>query len=88
MARGTIAELIVGVARDAALGLYLMLGSGGVLAELVGDRAILLLPTAGAEITAALATLRVGSLLRGYRGEPAGTCEAVIDTIRAIRNSP
>ena len=85
MVSGTIAELIVGVARDAALGPYLMLGSGGVLAELVGDTATLLLPAARAEIAGALAMLRVGRLLRGYRGAPPGDVEAAIDTILAIQ---
>jgi hypothetical protein len=85
MVSGTIAELIVGVARDAALGPYLMLGSGGVLAELVGDTATLLLPAARAEIAGALATLRVGRLLRGYRGAPAGDVQAAIDAVLAIQ---
>jgi acetate---CoA ligase (ADP-forming) len=85
MVSGTIAEVIVGVARDAALGPYLMLGSGGVLAELVGDTATLLLPAARAEIAGALATLRVGRLLRGYRGAPAGDVQAAIDAVLAIQ---
>jgi acyl-CoA synthetase (NDP forming) len=86
MVGGTIAELIVGVARDAALGPYLMLGSGGVLAELVGDTATLLLPATRTEIAAALGNLRVTRLLRGYRGAPPGDIESAIATILAIQD--
>jgi acetate---CoA ligase (ADP-forming) len=85
MVSGTIAELIVGVARDAVLGPYLMLGSGGVLAELVGDTATLLLPATRTEIAGALANLRIARLLRGYRGAPPGDVEAAIDAILAIQ---
>ncbi|MEJ0045095.1 MAG: acetate--CoA ligase family protein [Rhodospirillales bacterium] len=86
MVSGTIAELIVGVARDPALGLYLMLGSGGVLAELVGDTATLLLPATPAEVARALATLRVARLLHGYRGGPPGDIAAAIDAVLAIQD--
>jgi len=86
MVGGTIAELIVGVARDAALGPYLMLGSGGVLAELVGDTATLLLPATRSEIAAALSSLRISRVLLGYRGAPPGDVEAAIDAILAIQD--
>jgi len=86
MIGGTIAELIVGVARDAVLGPYLMIGSGGVLAELVGDTATLLLPATRGEIASALASLRVARLLHGYRGAPQGDIEAAIDSILSIQD--
>jgi acyl-CoA synthetase (NDP forming) len=86
MVTGTVAELIVGVARDASLGFYVVLGSGGVLAELVGDTAILLLPAARAEIGAALRGLRVARLLSGFRGGLEGDMEAAIDTICCIQD--
>ena len=44
MVDGVVLELIVGVQRDARLGLALTLGAGGVLVELVDDTATLLLP--------------------------------------------
>jgi acyl-CoA synthetase (NDP forming) len=85
MVGGTIAELIVGVARDPCLGLYLVLGSGGILAELVGDTATLLLPASRAEIAHALNTLKVQKLLGGFRGAPEGDIQAAIDAIMAIQ---
>ena len=80
-----VAEIIVGMARDVVLGPYLLLGSGGVLAELVSDRAVLMLPASRAEITTALAGLSVARLVEGYRGRSAGNVAAAIDTVLAIQ---
>ncbi len=85
MVGGCIAELIVGVARDAVLGPYLVIGSGGILAELVADTATLLLPATRDEITAALDTLRATKLLRGFRNKPPGDIAAAIHAIQAIQ---
>jgi acyl-CoA synthetase (NDP forming) len=86
MVTGTVAELIVGVARDPCMGLHLVLGSGGVLAELVGDSATLLLPAGRDEIAATLHGLRVATLLAGFRGAAEGDIEAAIDAILAIQD--
>jgi len=86
MVTATVAELIVGVARDAVLGLYLVLGSGGVLAELVADTATLPLPASRREITDALRGLRVHKLLTGFRGAAEGDIEAAIDAILRIQD--
>jgi len=48
----------------------LVLGSGGILVELVGDVVTLLLPTSPDNIESAIQTLRVGRLLEGFRGRP------------------
>jgi len=85
MVSGCIAELIVGVARDAVLGPYLVIGSGGILAELVGDTATLLLPATRSEIATALDFLRVAKLLRGFRSKPPGDIEAALDAIEGIQ---
>jgi acyl-CoA synthetase (NDP forming) len=81
---GAVAELIVGVKRDAAFGLALVIGAGGVLVEMVADSATLLLPTTSAAIGEALAGLRVARLLQGYRGRPAGDVAAAVPAIAAI----
>jgi acyl-CoA synthetase (NDP forming) len=86
MVTAAAAELIVGVARDAVLGLHLLLGAGGVLAELLDDTATLLLPASRAEITAALLGLRAAPLLHGYRGAPPADIEAAISVICAIQD--
>jgi acyl-CoA synthetase (NDP forming) len=79
-----VAELIVGVARD-RLGLCLLLGSGGILAELIGDHATLMLPASRQDIHDALRGLRAATLLAGHRGRPAGAIDAAIAAILAIQ---
>jgi acyl-CoA synthetase (NDP forming) len=65
-----LAELIVTLRGDPQFGAALVLGSGGILVELVGDAVTLLLPTSPDEIARALKKLRVGGLLEGFRGRP------------------
>ena len=79
------AELIVGVNRDAQVGLVLVVGSGGVLAELAADRAVLLAPASREEIAAALSGLKVAALVDGFRGRTAGDRAALVDTVLAVQ---
>jgi acetate---CoA ligase (ADP-forming) len=79
-----VAELIVGIVRDRQVGLCLVLGSGGVLVELLADRSLLLLPTTAAEVRTALLGLKAGSLLQGFRGRPPGDLDAVVGTVLAV----
>ncbi|MCT8328209.1 acetate--CoA ligase family protein [Albidovulum sediminis] len=71
MAERPVAELILSVRSDPQFGLALTLGSGGVLAELIGDSATLLLPATAFEVESALRGLKVAHLLGGYRGAKA-----------------
>lgn len=80
----TVAELIVGVSRDASFGLSLLLGRGGTEVELLDDTVSLLLPVSREDIADAIATLKVGQLLDGWRGGPAADKAAVIDAVAAI----
>ena len=66
-----LAELIINIRQDPQFGAALVLGSGGILVELLADSTTLLLPTRPAEIIRALKSLRVGRLLEGFRGQPA-----------------
>ena len=84
MVDDAVAELIIGVKFDPQFGLALVLGSGGVLVELVGDARSLLLPTSRQEIIAALDGLKVARLLAGYRGRPEGDREAVLAAVEAV----
>ena len=81
---GVVAELIVGVTRDPALGLLLTIGSGGTLVELMQDSATLLLPTTATAIEKAIAGLRCAPLLKGYRGRPCANQTAVVAAVEAI----
>jgi len=84
MAQGSVAELILGVTRDATGLVTLTLGAGGVLTELLQDSATLILPATGDEIRAALEGLRIAPLLSGYRGKPAADIEAIVAAALAL----
>jgi acyl-CoA synthetase (NDP forming) len=83
MIDGAIAELIVGVFRDPGFGLAMVVGAGGVLAEVMSDTVTLLLPASRAEIERALPRLKVWRLVEGYRGRR-GDGEAVVRAIEAV----
>ncbi|MEL7542765.1 MAG: acetate--CoA ligase family protein, partial [Pseudomonadota bacterium] len=85
MAPPPIAELIVGVRRDPIVGFYLLLGSGGVTAELIRDTAILLPPASPDMIRKALLGLKLAPLMTGYRGRPVGDLDATVTAIIAIQ---
>ena len=84
MVEGAVAEVIVGIKRDPQFGLVLVIGSGGVLVNLVDDSAGLLLPLDQVELTTALGRLKLDSLIRGYRGGPPGDRRALLDMVIAI----
>lgn len=86
MVNGAVAELIIGLKRDPQFGLALVLGSGGILVELLKDSAVLLLPTSREDVRRALSSLRIYPLLQGFRGKPPGDIEATIDAIMAVAN--
>jgi acetyltransferase len=75
-------ELIMGAAEDAVFGPILMVGHGGVAAEVIDDKALALPPLDPVLADAALSRTRVDRLLRGYRGRPAAArdkvCEAMV----------
>jgi acetate---CoA ligase (ADP-forming) len=80
-------ELILGFHRD-ALGPAILLGAGGVMAELMQDTAMRLLPADGA-LTRGCALdlvrrLKVWPLLDGYRGRPKADVEALVSAVVAF----
>lgn len=79
-----VCELIVGVVRDPALGIVLVVGGGGILVEAVGDSIALLLPTNRAAVAGAIGRLKTATLLAGYRGKPAGDVDAAIDAVLSV----
>ncbi len=84
MTTNAVAELIVGVKRDEQFGPAIVIGSGGILVELVADSVSLLLPTNRDAVRGAILDLSVARLLDGYRGSPRGDMEALIDAILAV----
>jgi acyl-CoA synthetase (NDP forming) len=78
-----VAELIVGARRDPVAGPVLTIGAGGILVELLDDAAILTLPATEEAIREAIAGLKAGRLLDGYRGRPKGDVAALADIVAA-----
>ena len=81
MSPNPLAELIINLRQDPQFGAALVLGSGGVLVELLADTVTLLLPTRPVEIIRALKSLRVGPLLEGFRGGQAVDITKVAEEI-------
>ena len=81
-----IAEVIIGVARDPLLGLHLVIGLGGILAELTRDTALVMMPASRADLSEAIDSTMVAALLAGYRGKPKGDRGALIDLIMAVQD--
>src|SRR6185436_11327520 len=74
-------ELIVGAAEDPVFGPILMVGHGGVAAEVVDDRALALPPLDPVLAEDALSRTRVDRLLRGYRDRAPAARGAVGDAM-------
>jgi acetyl-CoA synthetase len=84
MAADVVAEIIVGITRDAQFGLALTLGAGGILVELLKDTVTLLLPVSLDDVRNALQGLKTWPLVNGYRGKAPGDVEALVEAIAAI----
>ena len=81
MSQNPLAELIINMRQDPQFGAALVIGSGGVLVELLADSVTLLLPTTPVEIIRAIKSLRVGRLLEGFRGRPVADISKLADEI-------
>jgi acyl-CoA synthetase (NDP forming) len=80
-------ELILGMHRD-ALGTAILLGMGGVTAELFKDTTMRLLPAQGglsrADALAMAQELKTWPMLDGFRGRPKADVDALVDAIVAF----
>ena len=70
-------EMILGVVNDPQLGPLIVIGFGGVYAELLEDRVALLAPFSEAAAKRALQNLKMKALLNGYRGQSAVNIDAL-----------
>ena len=84
MSPAPLAEMIVTLRSDPQFGAALVLGSGGVLTELVGDAETLLLPASPDDITHALKSLRVYRLLGGFRGRPRAKLDKLVTALHNL----
>jgi acyl-CoA synthetase (NDP forming) len=77
-------ELILGYHRDPQLGPAILLGLGGVTAELFKDTALRLLPIDRPTAHEMIRSLKAWPLLDGYRGRPKADVQALEDAILAF----
>ncbi len=84
MVSDAVGELIVGINHDPVIGPWMMIGSGGLFAELLNDREIVLLPAQIPDLERAIDSLKASALIAGYRGAPIGDRAALIDALKAL----
>ncbi len=77
-------ELILGMARDPALGPLVVIGAGGILAEYLADRVVALPPLTGQAAATLIARQRFARLLTGFRGHPPVDLQAVAAAVAAF----
>jgi acyl-CoA synthetase (NDP forming) len=77
-------ELVLGLHRDPEMGLVLMAGGGGVFLEILNDVAFAGLPITLDEAQRLIERLRIGAVLRGYRGGAAHDRGAIARSIVAL----
>ena len=77
-------EVALGIVRDPLLGPLVVVAAGGVLVELVAERAVALPPVDRETAREMVGGLRVSRLLEGFRGSAAADVEALVDTVVAL----
>ena len=77
-------EVILGLARDPALGPLVVVGAGGVLAEYLAERAVALPPLSAADAAGMISGLRVAEVLAGLRGQPACDVAALAGAVASF----
>ncbi len=77
-------ELILGIKRDATFGTVMMVGMGGIAAELLRDRALGFPPLNERLARRMLEQLRIWPLLQGYRGRPGADVNRLIEILMRL----
>ena len=77
-------ELALGLVRDPGLGPLIVVGAGGILVELLADRAVALPPVDEPLAAELLAGLRVSKLLAGVRGAPPAALAPALQAITGL----
>jgi acyl-CoA synthetase (NDP forming) len=77
-------ELVLGMKQDPQMGPVILLGMGGVAAEVVRDTALRLAPVSRRDAQEMIDELRMSPILKGFRGGSVADVAALIDAIVAI----
>ncbi|MDB5389568.1 MAG: CoA-binding domain protein, partial [Planctomycetaceae bacterium] len=85
-------ELLLGATRDAVFGPVIVVGSGGVTAEIQHDVVTELLPLTPRQVRSMLGTLRIYPILEGFRGRPGvdltQLVQVILDFARLAQDRP
>jgi acetate---CoA ligase (ADP-forming) len=77
-------ELALGLVRDPALGPLLVISAGGLLIEILAERAVVLPPVTRTQARAICARLRLAAVLAGARGQPPADLDAIAAAIAGL----
>lgn len=77
-------EVLVGARNDALYGPMLVLGTGGVMVELMRDVALSLLPVDEDQVRNMLDGLKLKELLAGWRGAPEADLDTLVKAVCAL----
>ncbi len=77
-------EMITGVSRDAAFGPVIMVGMGGIYAEVLKDVAVQVAPVSQAEALQMIQSLKLYPLLQGVRGKSPADVQAMAATVARL----
>ena len=83
MAKGGT-ELILGISRDPVFGPVVMVGLGGIYAEVLQDIAVQVAPVTQAEAAEMIRGLKLFPLLDGARGQPKADIDAAADAVARL----
>ena len=79
-------ELIVGVKRDPVFGPIVLLGSGGIMVEMLKDTVIRVAPVSHSDAVGMIEELKIYPLLKGARGRVKSDLDAVADILTKLSN--
>jgi acyl-CoA synthetase (NDP forming) len=81
---GAVAEAIVGILMDRNFGPAVVFGLGGVMVEILEDRALGIPPLSRSEAREMIERTKASQLLHGFRGSPQADLEALTETLIRI----
>ena len=77
-------EVGLGIVNDPQFGPLIMIAAGGILIELLSERAVALCPLSHEDADELLSTLKIDALINGVRGQAAADRQALIDTMTKL----
>lgn len=77
-------ELMLGFRHDPLVGPIVVLGAGGITAEITPDVSVSMAPVSRERAVEMISEVRATRLVRGFRGLPLGDCDALADAIVAF----